>query len=808
MLDTLPLPQSNWIGRPAYERDSVNYPLVTAPGHQGGPQPDEGGGSRLVEDGAGGVFAVWHDSRSGQYQIYVQHLSGGGFPYWTEGGVPASQVSAEPVNQLYPVLTTDGMGGILVFWQEQSLGGTYWQVRGSRVTSSGTIDWEIDLQSALYHQFLPFCISDGSGGALLAWEEDMPTPTGRDVAVAHVLNSGVVSYQGLPLANEQRLPKLAPDGYGGVFLSMSDNLAYIEENVLVARIRSNLSTAWLITVCDSASVEPTHWIVSSDEGEAIVAWADWRNVPTGSDIYAQKIDTSGNILWASWPAGRPICTAVGHQFISFRNNPWVVPDDEGGAIIAWEDLRTAPGNVYAQRVGYFGNTLWTSDGELVCDVKFDGGWGGIVSDGYQGAIMCWCDGRDGLPDAGCNIYVQRIYRDGSLARPEEACEFMGVWSPNVFSVLEVTDVWDMEKQDWCLCQSLYLPDPPYIWCPAQIAGTIVLGFTSSLVELNYALVCNCMDEEGNPQMPAGVYYLGTVPLGRATAVACDDRGPEVENKSFWWGDDVSEVLLHTDQWGNVLDGPFLPSDLGIVSFPVTGLTKDEVNHHLWAICRGAPDVFYEFDITNPWSPILLQGPLPVPWSVGDIQSAGGLEYNTAAHRLMAISTLSRTAECFRDNDPAFPGGDPWPGVDFISACELLETSHPFGLAVKDGRGPNRRGVLEVIDRTAAGTFPLLAYEPPCTFPVRCRTPVGLVIKVEGGAIVLRWRPVVEALTYNIYQGSEPFPATWVNIGSTPDTSYVFVPPAQMPKSFFHVTSVCTEVATPLSGPLDAPRCQH
>jgi hypothetical protein len=808
VLDTLPLPQSNWIGRPAYEQDSVNYPLVVAPGDQGGPQPDWSGGSRIIEDGGGGIFAAWHDSRSGRFEIYAQHVSGGGFPYWAEGGIPASNLSGLPASQKYPVLAIDGTGGILAIWQEGAMMIPYSQIRASRVNAVGTVEWEIGVNGTPWDQHQPFCISDGSGGAWITWEDRTNTLTGYDIAVARLTSNAHASYQRLALPENQWMCKIAPDGFGGVFVVMLGVSGPDPANILAARVRGDMSIAWIITICSASESQQAPWIVASETGEAIVGWVDPRNPTTSSDVYAQKIDTAGNILWAAWPQGLPICLASGSQSISFPQNPWIVADGVGGAILAWEDYRTFPGNVYAQRVDAFGNTLWTRDGVLVCDVKDDGGWGGIVSDDHEGAIICWCDHR-WAPDPGCNIYTQRVYADGSLARPEEACDFLGQWHPNIFSESEAMAVWDMEKEDWCLCTSPNLPFPPYYWCSEDMAGTIVAAFSSSIGNINYAFICNCMTDV--PAMNPHVYYQGTVPLLRPTAVACDDRGPEVFEKSFWWGDYVSQLLLHTDLWGNVLNGAFSAQELGITSFPVTGLTKDETNHHLWAICGGdasGQDVFYEFDIANPSTPVLLQGPIPVPWSNGDVSGAAGLEYNSVVHRLIAINQATRTAECFRDNDPSYAGMPPWPGVDFISSCELLEAARPFGVAVKDGRGPRGLGALEVIDQTGPSIFPLLAFEPPCGFPGFCPNPDSLVVIAQSGVIALMWPRVPQAISYNIYQASEPFSTAWMLIGTTPDTTYIYTPPPPEVRSFFQVKSVCEEEIGPVAKPPNTHQCEH
>ncbi len=422
-----------------------------------------------------------------------------------------------------------------------------------------------------------------------------------------------------------------------------------------------------------------------------------------------------------------------------------------------------------------------------------------------------CLFRRGLSSGGLWLLAV-LFLVGTTAA-QDSCRFFSLFNPDVFPEGQVLAVWDMEKEDWCLCSSPNLPYPPYNWCPSDIAGTIVAAL-STTSPFNYVLICNCMDWEGNPVMPPHVYYWGTVPLLQLVAVACDDRGPEVYDKSFWWGDSPSELLLHTDLWGNVLHGPFTPSDLGVPSFPVTGLTKDEENHHLWAICRdmqAQADFFYEFDIANPAMPRLIQGPLPVPWPGGGMimSAAGGLEHNTANHRLIGIDAQNRLAVCFRDNDPSYPGWfPPWPGVSLVNYCLLGETVRPFGVAVKDGRGPQQLGVLEVIDQTTLNTFPVLAYRPPCPFGL-CPDPDSLVIKAEmvelPHAVVLMWPPVPGVSQYNVYQAYEPFPDEWLLIASVPDTSYAYFLP-DVPKSFFHVRSDCTPVG--FSTPMENLHCRH
>lgn len=790
VLDTLAWPEGNWISRPPFERENINYPLVTYPGDQGGPQPDMNGGWRMAEDGVGGAFTVWHDSRFGHFLIYGQHLAGTGIPAWTEGGIPIAGTAADPATQKYPGVITDGVGGIYVCWQEQGELVATWQIRASHVLWDGTVEWSVWLHPTAFDQTLPFIVSDGDGGAWVAWETETATPSGRDIGAAHVDIDGNVTAVDIPLPNDQRFQKPASDGYGGLFIAMGSDLPTDTGNIHVARIRRNGTFAWESAICLETGMQTTPCIIASQPGQAIISWIDYRDPTTIADVYAMKVDTSSICMWPAWPDGRPICIEDDHQGIAAFNNPWMTTDAAGGAVIIWGDQRDAPaGFLYGQRVDADGNILWPTNGvPLSNDLSGGTFYGSVTSDDNGGAWATWCDNRDGLPDGGCNIYTQRVYADGSTAPPADACAYRGTWHPQVFDPHEVSEVWDMVKVDWCLCQSPDLPNPPYIWCPDDIAGNIVAALTMANGMSGYALICNCMEDDGIPFQPGFVYYTGLLPLEHVVAVAVDDRGPTVWEKSFWWGSNPGQLLLQTDLWGNPLSGPFDPASLGIPDFQVTGLAIDGENHHLWAMCESLGTVFYEFDISNPANPWLLQGPIPVPWHEGDVFGGGGLEYNDALHRLMAVNAPGKTAECFIDLEPEYSGGLPGPGVDQLNYCLLFESQNPYGLAVKDGKGPGLRGVLEIIDHTALDAFPLMGYEPPCTFP-QIQELVLTIERLEEfeQGYRLSWNALPGVDHYNIYQAGEPYPQLWMYLDSTTATTYTLSTPVA--RAFFRVTAV-------------------
>jgi len=80
-----------------------------------------------------------------------------------------------------------------------------------------------------------------------------------------------------------------------------------------------------VVLCsDNLTAQLVPLSVSDGQGGAIVTW---RDDGVDFDIYAQRVDAAGNVLWTA--SGVAICIAVGAQLA-----PCIAPDGAGGAIIA------------------------------------------------------------------------------------------------------------------------------------------------------------------------------------------------------------------------------------------------------------------------------------------------------------------------------------------------------------------------------------------------------------------------------------------------------------------------------------------
>jgi hypothetical protein len=203
----------------------------------------------------------------------------------------------------------------------------------------------------------------------------------------------------------QWFPDVVQDGQGGFIICWQDSRNGTWD-IYAQRVDSSGYLLWGdegVPVADGPATQDWPVMASDGQGGAIIAWEQ----PAASDIYAQRIDSEGQKLWGD--EGILVCGAPDYQ-------GWldITEDGQGGAIMAWEDERT-PGNgadIYAQRVDGFGNALWREDGFPACSLETNQFYPHLISDGDGGAVIGWEDGRDWA-----KIYLQKADAAGSPLWP-------------------------------------------------------------------------------------------------------------------------------------------------------------------------------------------------------------------------------------------------------------------------------------------------------------------------------------------------------------------------------------------------------
>jgi hypothetical protein len=248
-------------------------------------------------------------------------------------------------------------------------------------------------------------ISDGAGGAIMAWIDKRNTIT--EIYAQRVDAKGFTlwPWNGVSVVSAADIKPgfgMVSDGAGGAIIVWSDGRRGAGE-IFIQRIDGAGAVKWQQNgVAITSNPAPSEFpvIASDGAGGAIIAWQEDRGVIAGGhNIYAQKISRTGVLQWKA--EGVEICVAAGAQVA-----PAIAGNGRGGAIIVWRDKRGVDADVYAQFVNSFGAVQWGEGGAGVCTVARDQDFPAIVTNGSDGAIVAWADYRSGIeaPD----LYCQHI----------------------------------------------------------------------------------------------------------------------------------------------------------------------------------------------------------------------------------------------------------------------------------------------------------------------------------------------------------------------------------------------------------------
>ncbi len=138
------------------------------------------------------------------------------------------------------------------------------------------------------------------------------------------------------------------------------------------------------TICVQTNKQTNPKMTSDLKGGAIIVWEDFRNDTSRADIFVQRISNGGTAMWTTHGVG--ICVDTNNQA-----SPVITTDSIGGAIIVWEDKRSGKKNLYAQRIDSSGTIQWASNGVGVNLNTNNQGNAKLLPDGNKGAIIVWQD---------------------------------------------------------------------------------------------------------------------------------------------------------------------------------------------------------------------------------------------------------------------------------------------------------------------------------------------------------------------------------------------------------------------------------
>jgi len=343
--------------------------------HIAGPLPfqlfyAQGVPTACASDGIGGAYVGWADLNYGIQDVIVSRIDSSGHIRWASvamNGYYAAGLLAGGYSKLR--LLQNGTTGVILAWTDvRNAFTTGVSLFAQKLDSAGTRQWDTTgvalapKPQYLQQQTNEVIVSDNAGGAIYAWEQSASGSSPHGYA-GHVSASGQLTWISATdslgvlvdskASTGQENISMISGGNGTALLSWTDgaNYAYVQ------KIASDGSLPWGSNPTSIASNTSGEVLTTDDNGGVIVAWGE--GLQNGVNIFAQRVNGSGQTVWSNatyGTAGNPVSTTPS----AFQGSPVIVPDDAGGAIIAWHDQRPynygGPYDIYAHHIGSNGLT--------------------------------------------------------------------------------------------------------------------------------------------------------------------------------------------------------------------------------------------------------------------------------------------------------------------------------------------------------------------------------------------------------------------------------------------------------------------
>jgi hypothetical protein len=377
--------------------------------------------STSVSDGGGGAFVVWAGPSTGRSAsgVYVQHVLHDGAldPIWPVAGV---LVANHAFAQTSPAAVSDGVGGVIVAWQDERAPGpaNMYAIRlyanGSTApgwTPASTPGGRL-LSNGDGTRYGIIVAADGTGGAVFAWTLS-GTSTGdpSDVQAQGVNASGALLYGAtgtlLTGSGVQSNPAIASDGAGGAIIAWTDKATTPKVRALALGTNGLKKPGWasVVGVTNSAAYQDIPQLLADGSGGAFIAW-EQVNTDGALDLWAQRLNGSnGTSTWGA--GGKPITVVVNDQ-----STVKLIADGAGGLYAAWSDARSDLfRDVYATRLNGAGDYVqgWANGGDPIASAQQVGEFGpSMTVDDLGGVVIAW---YDNLGD----VYAKRMTSTGGLA---------------------------------------------------------------------------------------------------------------------------------------------------------------------------------------------------------------------------------------------------------------------------------------------------------------------------------------------------------------------------------------------------------
>ena len=378
---------------------------------------------------------------------------------WQENGIPIRQgVHIEWQRTLCP-----GEPGNMIFvWSDTRYGSR--NIFAQKVDSTGSLLWGTGgaaVTNLPGRQEDPVAITDGDGGAFIAWVDYRFDEEG-DIFIQHINNQGNIMMdnngEALARVDGRHLTiNMCTDSLGGVFVAWQDKRNFLDDDIYGTHVSSSyeiIAPSSGVSIIQMNGNQGAKSLEYAGNNEATIIWSDTRS-GSGNDIYCQKINMNMEKIFAEeglevsatsdlettprttymkndtsfiiWQAGTEnteiyfnLLTSDGLVYTepaqlcnynSSKASPRVKRNQLGQVFVQWTDYRNNPteGSHFYQKISTGGNISWDENG-IQLDSEGDDRHARFSAGGNGELFIYWERGT--FPNV--DIMYQAIQSDGTL----------------------------------------------------------------------------------------------------------------------------------------------------------------------------------------------------------------------------------------------------------------------------------------------------------------------------------------------------------------------------------------------------------
>jgi hypothetical protein len=361
--------------------NAINSPVALAPKSQNS--------VHSVTDSNGGIIMVWDDNRNSattKDDIFAQRINASGIRKWNLYGINICNNAGIQKNSS---ITDVGNGNAIITWQDDRAGN--YDIYAQKIDSSGNVLWAsngVSICSKTTAQKGPKIVGDNAGGAYIVWEDSLSFYW--DIYAQHINSNGTLAWASdgisiCSLPNTQSNPRIDVDGLGGAVITWQDKRYNVDYDIYAQRINSSGTLLWTangLSICNAVNTQSNPRIEPDGSNGALIGWVDKRN-GIDNDIYVQRVSSSGIVQWAT--NGVSVCSATNNQSaIDMKYT------GSSGVVLSWKDDRINANEIYAQIVSLSG-AVQLSPGGVKLSNALKSLSPNVISDGNGGAIIAWQD---------------------------------------------------------------------------------------------------------------------------------------------------------------------------------------------------------------------------------------------------------------------------------------------------------------------------------------------------------------------------------------------------------------------------------